>query len=130
MQHRAGTGVDRDGKTAGDGVVDGEVLAFEHAVLGALALGDFDQDRLDPVLAALRRHQRERELRPDDRNVGAQLEQKRDRTDVVFVCVGDDDRLDLVEPMLDVTQIRQDQVDAGFVVCREQHTAIDDQQPS
>ena len=49
---------------------------------------------------------------------------------VVFVCVGDDDRLDLVEPMLDVPQIRQDQVDAGFVVCREQHTAIDDQQPS
>ncbi len=29
-----------------------------------------------------------------------------------------------------MTQIRQDQVDAGLIVAGEQHTAVDDQQPA
>ena len=49
---------------------------------------------------------------------------------MVFVRVGEHQRLDIVEPVLDVAQIRQDQVDARLVVRREQHPAVDDQQPA
>ncbi len=130
MQHGARAGVDRDGQRVRDRVVDREVLALEHAVRAALPLGDLDEHRLDPVLAALRGDQRQGELRADDRDVGAQLEQKRDRPDVVLVRVREHQRLDVVEPVLDVPEVRQDQVDAGLVVGGEQHPAVDDQQPA
>ena len=130
MQHGARTGVDRDGQTAGNRVVDGEVLALEHAVRRALPLVDLDEHRLDAVFTALRRHQRQRELRTDHRNVGAQLEQERDGADVVLVRVGEHQRLDVVEPVLDVPEVRKDQVDTRLIVRREQHPAVDDQQPA
>ena len=47
VQHGAGAGVHRDGQRVRDGVVDGEVLALEHAVRAALPLGDLDEHRLD-----------------------------------------------------------------------------------
>ena len=96
----------------------------------ALALGDLDEHRLDAVFAALLRDQRQRELRADDRDVGPQLEQERDGADVVLVRVGQHQRLDVVEAVLDVPQVGQDQVDAGLVVAGEQHPAVDDQQPA
>ena len=49
---------------------------------------------------------------------------------MVLVRVGEHQRLDLVEAVLDVAQVGQDQVDAGFVVPGEQHPAVDDQQPA
>ncbi len=42
--------------------------------------------------------------------------------------MGQHQRLHVVEAVLDVAQVGQDQVDAGFVMAREQHPAIDDQQ--
>ncbi|GAB2596221.1 hypothetical protein GCM10027067_04090 [Pseudactinotalea suaedae] len=44
--------------------------------------------------------------------------------------VGEHDGIDLVEPVGDVAEVREDQVDAGLVVLGEQHTAVDDQQPA
>ncbi len=107
-----------------------EVLALEHAVRRSLSLRDFDEDRFDAVFAALRRDQRQRELRADERDVGPKLEQERDGADVVLVGVGQHQRFDVVEPILDETQVGQDQVDAGLVVSREEHPAVDDQQPA
>src|SRR5665648_270735 len=43
--------------------------------------------------------------------------------------MGEHDRVDVVEPVGDVLEIRQDQVDARVVVLREEHSAVDDQQP-
>ena len=57
-----------------------------------------------------------------------QLEQERYRADVVLVRMGQHQCLHLVEAVLDVAQIGQDQVDAGLVVAREQHPAVDDQE--
>ena len=130
MQDSACAGVDSDGQAAGNGVIDCEVLALEHAVGGSSALGHLDEDRFDAVLAALLGDQRERELRTDDRDVGAQLEQERNRADVVFVRVGHHERFDIVETVLDMAQIGQDQVDAGLVVLGEEHAAVHDQQPA
>ena len=128
VQNGSGTGAHRDGQRVGNGVVDREVLALEHSVRAAHPLGHLDEHRLDPVLTAFRGDQGQGELRADDRNVGTQLEQERNRPDVVFVGVGEHQCLDVVEPVFDVTQIGQDQVDAGLVVGGKHHPAVDDQQ--
>ena len=47
--------------------------------------------------------------------------------DVVLVAVGEDDGLDVVEPIANVVEVRQDQVDAWLVVLGEEHSAVDDQ---
>ena len=59
-----------------------------------------------------------------------EFEQVRDRTDVILVGVREHQRLDIVQAILDVAQVRQDQVDPRFVVTWEQHPAVDDQQPA
>ena len=130
VQHRSGPGVDGDRQRIGDRVVDGEVLALEYSVRTALPLSHFDELRFDPVFTALRGNQGEGELGTDDRDVAAQLQQKRDRADMVLVRVGEYQRLDLVQPIFDMADIRQDQIDARLVVAGEQHSAVDDQQPA
>ena len=49
---------------------------------------------------------------------------------MVLVRVGQHQRLDVVEAILDLTQVGQDQVDARLVVAGEEHAAVDDQQPT
>jgi hypothetical protein len=58
---------------------------------------------------------------PDQRDVRALPEQVRDGADVVLVGVREDERLDLVEPALEVAEVGQDQVHAGLV--RDRGTA-------
>ena len=91
---------------------------------------DLDQRRVDPVLAQLGRDQGEGEPRPDQRDVAAQPQQVGDGADVVLVPVGEDDGVDVVEPVLDDPEVGQDQVDAGLLGLGEQHAAVDDQQPA
>ena len=67
-------------------------------------------------------------VRADERDVGLELEQVGHGADVVLVAVGQHDRLDVVEPVLDVLEVREDQVDAGVVVLGEEHAAVDDEQ--
>ena len=50
--------------------------------------------------------------------------------DVVLVPVGEDDGVDVVEPVLDDPEVGEDQVDAGLLGLGEQHAAVDDQQPA
>ena len=65
-------------------------------------------------------------LRPDQRDVVPQPQQERDRADVILVRVRDYQRLDLVQPVLDVGEVRQDQVDPWLVGLGEQHPAVHD----
>ena len=95
-----------------------------------LLLGHLAQHRRDAVLAQLGREQREGEAAADDRDVGALAQQVRHGAEVVLVAVGEDDGLDVVEPVPDVGEVREDQVDAGLVVLGEQHAAVDDEQPA
>jgi hypothetical protein len=103
---------------------------FEHPVGAALPLGHLEDLGFDPVFAALLHHQRQGELGAHHRDVGAQLEQVRDRPDVVLVRVGEHQRLDIVEAGVRCGAGPADQVDTGFVMPREQHPAVDDQQPA
>ncbi|BBY11130.1 hypothetical protein MMARJ_18700 [Mycobacterium marseillense] len=49
---------------------------------------------------------------------------------MILVRVGEHQRLDVVEPILDMAQIREDQVDPGLVVGGKHHPAVDDEQPA
>ncbi len=55
-------------------------------------------------------------------------QQVRDGADVVLVAVGEHDRLDVVEAVLEVAEVGQDQVHARLVVLGEEHAAVDDEQ--
>lgn len=46
---------------------------------------------------------------------------------MVLVAVREDDRLDVVHPVRDVLEVREDQVDPGLGVLGEQHAAVDDE---
>ena len=48
---------------------------------------------------------------------------------MVLVPVGEDDGVDVVEPVLDDPEVGQDQVDARLLGLGEEHAAVDDQQP-
>ena len=45
---------------------------------------------------------------------------------MVFVCVGNDQRFDLVELVLDWTEVRQDEVNARFPGGWEKHATVND----
>ncbi len=47
---------------------------------------------------------------------------------MVLVRMGQHQCLDVIEPVLDMAQIGQDQIDTGFVMGGEHHPAVDDQQ--
>ena len=63
-----------------------------------------------------------------DRNIAAQLEQVGYRANVVLVAVGEDEADDVVHAVLDPGEIRQDQVDAGLGLLREENATIHDQE--
>ena len=73
---------------------------------------DLQQVRGQPVLPALGRDQGQREPGADDRQVRALPQQERHRADVVLVAVGQHQRVDVVQPVLDGPEVGQDQVDA------------------
>ena len=58
----------------------------------------------------------------------AEPQQVRNSADVVLVAVRQDNGHDVCEPVLDVREIRQDQVNAGLCFLREEDAAVDDQQ--
>ncbi len=128
VQHQPGLGADGDREAVRDGVVDRDELEVEHPELAALPLGDLDGDRGDLVLLELRGEERQRQLRADHGDVGPLAQQVRHAADVVLVAVREDDRLDLVEPVPDPGEVRQDHVDPGLVLLGEEHPAVDDEQ--
>src|SRR5665811_303760 len=72
---------------------------------------------------------RQGQRRADQRDVGLETQEVGDRADVVLVPVGEHDRLDIVQAILDVLEVGQDQVDSGVVVLGEENPAVNDQQP-
>ncbi len=128
MQDEARTGTDGNGQTVGDGVVDGKELALETAQLGAVSFLDLLEHRHDAVLLELLLDQGEREPGSHQRDVGPLAQQVRHTADVVLVAVGEDHCGDLVQPIADPAEVRQDHVDAGLVLLGEEHPAVHDQQ--
>jgi len=120
---------DHHRQRVGDGVVDRQELQVELADRDPIALADDPQvDIAQAVLTQLLAHQRQGEPGAEDGKVAATPQQVRDGADVVLVAMGQHQRLRLVEPVLDQMQAGQDQVDAGVLLGREEHPAVDEQQ--
>jgi hypothetical protein len=49
---------------------------------------------------------------------------------VILVTVGEHNRVDLVEPLAHVLEVRQHEVDARHLGVRERQADVDDQQPA
>ena len=111
-------------------MVDREELEVEGPDLAPFPFAHLDQLGALTVLLCLRRKQGQREPRAVDRHVGTQTKEERHRADVVLVTVRQHQRVNLGEPVFDRPEVRQDQVDTGLVVLREQHPAVDDQEPA
>ena len=80
------------------------------------------------MLLELRLDERERQAGADEGDVALELQQVRNRADVVFVTVRQDEPDDVVEARLDRLEIRQDQVDTRLVLLGEEHAAVDDEE--
>jgi hypothetical protein len=121
----------RANSRVGDRVVDGDELEHERPEGDGLPLGDLVlRGLLEPVLAQLGAEQGEGQPGADERDVAALAQEVRRRADVVLVPVGQDQRLDGIEAVTDGVEVREDQVDTRVVVLREEHSAVDDQQPA
>ena len=94
------------------------------------ALDHLDRDRVEAVLGQLAPHQGQGQPGAGQRDVRALPEQVGDRADVVLVRVREHERLNLVEPPVQVAEVRQDEVHAGLVGVGEQHAAVHDEQPA
>ena len=129
VQHGARTGADEHGQGVGDRVVDGDEFQVEGPELVGFVLAHHAGDGLaQAVLLELRLHQRQGQRRAEDGDVLAALEQVGHRADVVFVTVGEDQADDVVHPVVEVAEVRQDEVDAGLLLFGEEDTAVDDEQ--
>ena len=130
VQDYPGRGPDSDGKSVWDRVVNCKKFQFEWSERNVVTLLDLHRLRRQAVLGQLGSHQAQRQPRADQRDVAALAEQVRDRADVVLVGVREHERLDLIQPVLQVTEVGQDEVHARLVRLGKQDTAVDDQQPS
>jgi hypothetical protein len=129
VQHQTRPGPDRHGQGVRDGVVDRQELEVEVAEGDPFGVLDATGDgALDAVLADLLLQQRQGELGADQRDVRTLPQQVRDGADVVLVAVRQHQGLDVVQPVGDDVEARQDEVDPRVVVLGEEHPAVDDQQ--
>src|SRR5215472_12105311 len=129
VQHHAGRGLDRHGHGVWDRVVDREKFKFERSERPGVSLFDLFSLWSEAMLGELGPHQGQRQPGPDQQEVVPLAEQVRDGADVVLVGVRQDNRFDLVQPVFQVAEVRQDQVHARLVGLGEQDAAVDDQQP-
>ena len=98
--------------------------------LARALLDDLERLGLHPVFGELGPQQREGEAAAHHQQVRPLTQQERHGADVVFVGVGEDDGIDVAEAVADRGEVRQDQIDARAVGLREEHPAVDDQQPA
>ena len=81
------------------------------------------------MLVELRLDQAERETGRPDLGNGDLAEQVRQRTDVILVAVGEDDRADVGLPLPQVGELGKQEVDAEVLVPREREAGVDDHEP-
>ena len=110
-------------------MVHREELDVERPERDAIALGHLGElDVAEAVLAQLLTQEPERERAADDGDRLPLAQEVRDRADVVLVAVRQDQSDDIVQPIRDRIEARQDEVDAGVVVLGEQHAAVDEEE--
>ena len=133
-QDRAELGRDRDAAGVRDRVREVDALELERAGLDDVA----DRQHLEAhvaqlVLVELGARHRDRQLAAvDDRDLvlAEVADHPRQRAEMVLVAVRDDERLDRVDVVAQVREVRQDEVDAHHLGGREAQAAVDDDDPA
>ena len=116
VEQGAGPGAHEHGERVGNRVVHRHELEVEGADPLALSLRYGQGEGPDAVLLELGLDERQRQGRADERDVLLEAEQVGNGSDVVLVPVREDDGLDVAETVLEVGEVRQDQVDPRVVV--------------
>ena len=131
VQHGAAGGPHKDRHRVRDRVVDRDEFQIKGAEADPFTIGDRPQRHpTQPMFAELLVEKTQGQPAPEYRDVATLPQQVWHGADVVLMAMGQDQRLDIVEPVGDCLQTWQDQVDSGMVVFREQHPAVDQQQPT
>ena len=128
IDEASGRSLHEHSQSVRNGMRDVHKLKIERTDLQLVASLDLNQSRIDAMLLALGFDESQRELGTDQRNIRAKLQQIRHATDMILVAMGEHQSLDLVETILDVMEVRQDQINARLLLFREKHTAVDEQQ--
>ena len=97
--------------------LDESILRDELAQLGRAQ---------EAVLVELGRNELERELRRPDLGHAHLAQEVREPPDVVLVSVREDEGADAVGAILEVAEVREDEVDAEMLVARECQARVDD----
>ncbi len=71
--------------------------------------------------------EREGQARADQRQVALEPEQVRNRADVIFVAVCEDDADDVIEAVLEGLEVGKDEVHSRLVLFGEEHAAVHDE---
>ena len=124
----AGRRLDVYGQRIRNGMRDVDEFKVERAGLELVTPGDLDLRRVDVVLLALCLRKGKGELGADQRDIRAKPKQVRHAADMILMTMRKHQRLDLVETILDIAEIGKNQIDAGLLLLREEHTAVDEQQ--
>ena len=119
--------VHRDGDSVRDAVVDVDQLDVKAAELYMPAGVHLDErrGRGETVLLQFVLDQTDGQRGAVDRHVHLR-EQIRDAADMVLMAVGDDHAADAVAVLLQIGEIRDDQIDAEHIAVGERHTAVND----
>ena len=107
-------------------MVDGDELHLEGADLLDVSLGDNARIRLDSMFGELRLDEGDRQAASDQQDVGTKLEQVRHRPDVVLMSVCEDDGLDVFDPVAQIVDVGQDEIDARLPLFGKKDAAVDD----
>src|SRR5690606_10892821 len=128
VQHGAGFGAQEYYQCVRDRVVHSNEFAFEVPDLRDFAFNNDVAVGLDAMFCQLCFNEGQGQLRPVQWDVFAQAQQVRNSADVVLVAVGQHNANHIVQAVLDVREVRQDQIHARLVLFREEHPAVNDQQ--
>ena len=130
-QDRAELRVKRDGAGVWDRVRHVDRLDLEGPGRCALARLEHDKRGVANLsLLQLRAHEAERQRATVDRLRDPELaEHVRNSAHMVFVAVGEDQRVDVVLALPERGEVGQDEVDAEHLGRREHHACVDDHDP-
>ena len=106
---------------------DRHELKIEGAYLELVAALDLNLGRLEMMLLALGVHESQGQLGSDQGDVRTQLEQVGHTTNMVLMPVGQNQGIHLVQLVLDVAEVRQNQVHTRLLLLGEEHAAVNQQ---
>ena len=132
QEDRPELGREDDSARVGDRVREVDHLHLERPEPDHLARRQVLQRRVgELVLVELGADHRDRQHPAvDDRGIADLAQHIGQGADVVLVAMGEDDRLDVVDPVAEVGEVGQDEVDAEHLRGREHQPGVDDDDPA